>query len=225
MHPNSSLLHSVHLAFFWLAISCILYSAVMILARTGSDKLKPLSSEAGTGTRHWAMTFRLLVMRFPGYVAKRVTTSLDMIAAATSNAAPALLMVTVVVVGPMVLLVRSRSVPPGDWIVERRAPPIPVTEERDLAVVEVNGDWRFSFQRVDQDRQLVSGTEFTVDVCRDYPSPRTDFPVGTILNRVIHTEETGPGGLCWSLNPDKHCGFIKRRYADRQPMMVMGLEN
>jgi hypothetical protein len=90
-----------------------------------------------------------------------------------------------------------------------------VSTEHDIAVVGIHGPYRFTFQHVDSEGELY-GDSFTEDICKDFVSPEKDFPLGIILNKVIHTDE----GNCWSLNPDKHAGYFKRRDADRNPMFV-----
>jgi hypothetical protein len=98
------------------------------------------------------------------------------------------------------------------------------TVERNVAVVEINGEYRYTFQPVDEHDRLIGSCDprspdytcFTVDICRDFASPKGDFLPGIILNRLIHTVEAG----CWSLNPDKHCGYYKRRDAARNAIYV-----
>jgi hypothetical protein len=97
--------------------------------------------------------------------------------------------------------------------------PHPVFIEHDVAVVKVINPYRFTFQPVDERNHLV-GEEFTEDICRDYYPPGEDFRAGTILRELIHTEE----GTCWSLNPDKHAGFYKRRDKDKNPIYVAEAE-
>lgn len=112
---------------------------------------------------------------------------------------------------------RVRPPVPGGWYVPaaQAATVYPVTEERAVAVVAVINPYRLKFQPVDRNNRLI-GTAFTHDICRDYAPPGEDGAVGTIYERLIHTDEPG----CWSLNPDKHCGFYKRRDAQDRPVMV-----
>lgn len=84
--------------------------------------------------------------------------------------------------------------------------PSKVTTEKNVAVVKVLGPYRFTFQPVGSDNVLF-GHEFTEDICPDFAAPGDDFKEGTILNELIHTVQNG----CWSLDPDKHCGWYKRR--------------
>jgi hypothetical protein len=81
----------------------------------------------------------------------------------------------------------------------------PPTEEY-VAVIRVVNPYRFTFQHVDRNSLDLVGDAFTEDICHDYAPPGDDFREGLILKKVIHTEEG-----CWSLNPDKHCGFFKLR--------------
>jgi hypothetical protein len=78
--------------------------------------------------------------------------------------------------------------------------------EQYVAVIRVVSPYRYTFQHVDQRSLQLVGDPFTEDICHDYASPGDDFREGLILKKVIHTEEG-----CWSLNPDKHCGFFKLR--------------
>jgi hypothetical protein len=89
-----------------------------------------------------------------------------------------------------------------------------VHTETNLAIVRIVNPYRFTFQHVDAKLQLV-GDRFTEDICRDYDPPGDDFREGLILTKLIHTE-----GKCWSLHPDKHCGFLKLRGHDTKPIFV-----
>lgn len=102
-----------------------------------------------------------------------------------------------------------KQLPTGVWYIPSKtkaANPFPITEEHNIAIVKALSPYRFVFQAVDKEGNL-QGSQFTQDICTDYETPEIDFRVGTILNRLIHTDEPG----CWSLNPDKHCGWFKRR--------------
>ena len=92
-----------------------------------------------------------------------------------------------------------------------------MTTEHDIAVIGIHGPYRFTFQSVDSEGELY-GDQFTRDICKDYVSPEKDFPLGIILNKVIHTDE----GDCWSLNPDKRSGYYKRRNPDKSPVFARG---
>jgi hypothetical protein len=92
----------------------------------------------------------------------------------------------------------------------------PVTTEWSIAVVQVENSFRYTWQKVTDKNQLIPGTEFTHDICPDYTSPEEDFKIGTILNSMTHTDE----GKCWSLHPDKHAGFFKRRDSSKNPIYV-----
>lgn len=97
--------------------------------------------------------------------------------------------------------------------------------EYGVAVTDVIGPYRFTFQHVDRSNHLV-GHEFTEDICRDYDSPGEDFRQGTILDELIHTDEKKADGTqCWSLNPDKHCGWFKRRDSRKNPVYVTEVSN
>jgi hypothetical protein len=91
----------------------------------------------------------------------------------------------------------------------------PVFIEYNVAVTQVISPYRFTFRPVDDQNHLI-GEEFTEDICQDHAPPGNDFKPGTILRELIHTEE----GTCWSLNPDKHAGFYKRRDANKNPIYV-----
>jgi hypothetical protein len=93
--------------------------------------------------------------------------------------------------------------------------PAKVTTEYNVAVTAVWGPYRYTFQPVDETNHLI-GQEFTEDICQDYPSPQDDFKEGIILWKLIHTVENG----CWSLNPEKHAGYYKRRDRQKQPTFV-----
>lgn len=93
-----------------------------------------------------------------------------------------------------------------------------VYTEKNVAVIEVHHAFRYTFQHVDAGLRL-TGKPFTQDICHDYESPEEDFKVGTILTDLIHDEEPG----CWSLNPDKRCGFYKLRDANRNPIYLKEL--
>lgn len=131
-----------------------------------------------------------------------------------------------VVLVPFVLVYRARSVPDGDWIVVANKQPtyIPVTTEQNVAVIE-SDEWRVTFQHVENDGKLY-GRPFTEDICPDYASPREDFIPGIILDLIVHTEEPGSNygiqGNCWSLNPDKHCGYYKRRDSQHRALYADG---
>jgi len=109
-----------------------------------------------------------------------------------------------------------RQLPNGVWYIAAKTTPLPVTSEDDIAVIYVWNPYRYTWQKVDKDNNLIPDTpthrtRFTNDICPDYISPADDFKVGTILDQMIHTDE----GSCWSLNPDKHCGYFKRRVHDK----------
>jgi len=100
-----------------------------------------------------------------------------------------------------------------------------ITTEWNVAVVGVEGQYRFTFQPVDEKNHLIGTCDnsprrtcFTVDICQDYESPVGDFKNGIIIEKMPHTVENG----CWSLNPDKHAGYFKRRNPDRTAMYVEG---
>lgn len=109
-----------------------------------------------------------------------------------------------------------RQLPNGVCYIKTQTNPLPITSEDNIAVVAIWNPYRYTWQKVDEFNHVIpdtplNHTRFTSDICRDYASPVDDFTIGTILNKMIHTSENS----CWSLNPDKHCGYFKRRINDK----------
>jgi len=90
-----------------------------------------------------------------------------------------------------------------------------VYTENSVAIIAIHTPYRFTFQHVDETLRPI-GDPFTEDICHDYAAPGDDFRQGLILKKLIHTEEGG----CWSLNPDKHCGFYKLRDPEAKPIFL-----
>lgn len=111
-----------------------------------------------------------------------------------------------------------RQLPTGVWYIPSKAQaanPVPITEERNIAICGIVNAYRYVFCPVDASGSVV-GTEFVEDICKDYAAPVGDFLPGIILNRLIHTVESD----CWSLSPDKHAGYYARYDSSKKPLFA-----
>jgi hypothetical protein len=205
---NTSLLHLAHLALSLMAI-CFTLSALIVLLRKSTRKAsRRNSSGSAINATIWARMSRLPGVLWTGCAAlwaKFVRTMDDQ---GVTRWSP--LLFAVVVCGLLLVAMTRKN----------------VTTEFGVAVVEIEGPYRFTFQPVDGQNRLIgtcdnspTRTCFTVDICHDYAAPGDDFRQGIILDELIHTVESG----CWSLNPDKHAGYFKRRYSNRNAMYAEGV--